>query len=792
MMDKVRIEAVEKSINAHLRSDFALSLKEAKGHELWYAMAKTLMEYISPYKDLREQGEGTSIRQAHYFSAEFLIGRSFLNNALNLDLYDVFARIAEKWGFSLQEILEEELDPALGNGGLGRLAACFLDSAANERLALSGHGILYQYGLFKQVLEDGFQHEYPDAWRATAYPFAIRREEEACLVHYRDFSVRAIPYEIPILGYRNGYVNILQLWHAEPVEAFDFSLFNSQQFAAAVAEKNKVEDICRVLYPNDSSREGRLLRLRQQYFFVSASLQNIIRLYKKRWGSNFSEFSKEHVFQLNDTHPVLAVPEFIRLLMEEALSYEEAWKITGSVFAYTNHTTLQEALERWDVAFFEELFPAIFDIIKRIDTEFRKTAQLASLSEEAINRIAPLRQKEVQMASIACFSSFKINGVAKIHSEILKEKTLQEFYALSPEKFTNKTNGVTPRRWLHHTNPRLGNLLTDLLGSKAWIGNLDLLAKLEKYQGDTLLLEELGKIKAENKIDLAAYLKRERNIIIDPDALFDVQVKRLHEYKRQLLNAFEILDRYYRIKEGAPVSETPVVYLFGAKAASSYYRAKGIIKFINDIAQTINKDSKAAELMQVHFIPNYNVSLAEKIFPASDLSEQISTVGKEASGTGNMKFMMNGALTIGTHDGANIEILEAVGEENAYIFGHTLSKFPEILASYSPIESYQTVEGLQVVVDTLRTGVLDKRAKDMYDDIYHSLLRGNDWEMADQYYVLGDFAEYRNTRKSAHDAYQNQETWCKKAWINICRSGRFSSDRTIREYAKEIWRISAK
>ncbi len=788
MTDKMKIEDVEKAINAHLRSNFALSLKEAKEHELWYAMAKTLMEYMTPYKERR--GDGSSVRQAHYFSAEFLIGRSFLNNALNLGLYDVFSRIAEKWGFSLPGILEEELDPALGNGGLGRLAACFLDSAANERLPLSGHGILYRYGLFKQVLEDGFQQEHPDAWRATAYPFAIRREEEACLVHYRDFSVRAIPYEIPILGYRNDYVNILQLWHAEAIEPFDFSLFNSQQFAAAVAEQNKVEDICRVLYPNDSSREGRLLRLRQQYFFVSASLQNIIRQYKERRGSNFSAFSNEHVFQLNDTHPVLAVPEFIRLLMEEALSFEEAWEITRRVFAYTNHTTLQEALERWDVSYFEELFPAIFDIIKRIDTEFRKTAQLASLPEEAINRIAPLRQKEVQMASIACFSSFKINGVAKIHSEILKEKTLQEFYSLSPEKFTNKTNGVTPRRWLHHSNPRLGNLLTELLGSKAWIGNLDLLAELEKYQDDPRLMEELRKIKGENKKDLAAYLKRERNISLDPNALLDVQVKRLHEYKRQLLNAFEILDRYYRIKEGAVVSETPVVYLFGAKAASSYYRAKGIIKFINDIAKVINKDSQASKLMQVHFIPNYNVSLAEKIFPAADLSEQISTVGKEASGTGNMKFMMNGALTIGTHDGANIEILEAVGEENAFIFGHTLSTFPEILAAYSAKDSYQTVEGLQELVDTLQAEVLDIRAKDMYDDIYYSLLQGSDWEKADQYYVLGDFAEYRKMRKLAHDAYQDQEAWSRKAWINICRSGRFSSDRTIREYAKEIWRIS--
>lgn len=714
-----------------------------------------------------------------------------LNNLNNLGLIADTRAALENYGQDLSNVLDAEYDAALGNGGLGRLAACFLDSCATLNLPVRGYGILYRYGLFKQYFENGYQEEKPDAWMEEGYPFVIRREEEQKLVRYNDLVVRAIPYDMPITGYGTKNVNTLRLWKSEPLEDFDYNAFNSQKFTEAIVERERVNDICRVLYPNDSTFEGKVLRVRQQYFFCSASLQAIVENELKERGS-LKDFAKYNCMQLNDTHPVLAIPELMRILLDEHnMSWEEAWDIVSHSFAYTNHTVLAEALETWEISIFERLFPRIMEIIYEIDNRFRSELAAAGYHPGKIDYMAPVSGNMVHMAWIACYASYSINGVAALHTEILKRDTLHDWHDIWPEKFNNKTNGVTPRRWLDLCNPRLSQLLTELIGDDSWVRNLDKLQSLESYLEDDTVLTRLNEIKAANKRDFAKWIKQRQDIEINPEAIYDVQIKRLHEYKRQLMNGLYILDLYFRIKDNPEQKFPPRVFIFGAKAAPGYVRAKAIIKLLNEIAKLVNNDPVVSQTIKVVFVENYNVSPAEHIIPAADVSEQISTAGKEASGTSNMKFMMNGALTLGTMDGANVEIAEAVGKENAYIFGALEEDLPELRRGYNPQAVAEETPGLRRVLDAFTDGTLSDEGTGIFHDLQLSLLESNGWEEADVYYVLGDFADYRETRdQMAADFYSDRRHWAQMCWKNIVESGRFSSDRTISDYAEEVWKIS--
>ncbi len=780
---------IKDKIEAHLMSESACSPQRCQPHDFWLALSRTIMELLAPGWEKTDIAY-EKVRQAHYFSAEFLIGRSLVNNLVNLGIYDLVQESVASFGYDLRELEEQETDPGLGNGGLGRLAACFLDSCATADQPVTGYGILYRYGLFRQSFENGFQKEYPDAWMEKGYPFMVRREKDRVLVHYQDMDVFAVPFDIPITGYATNNVNTLRLWRAEPAEEFDFNLFNSQRFDDAVISRNRVNDIYRVLYPNDTSYDGKVLRVRQQYFFVSASLQSILKKHAETHGNDFTQLDKWHSIQLNDTHPVIAIPELMRLLTAEyGLDWEAAWKITRKVFAYTNHTILAEALEKWDIGIFQFLFPWLLDIIYRIDAMFRTDAQSAGLNYDRINYLAPVGDGKIHMAWLASYASYSINGVAALHTDILKRETLRDFYQLWPGKFSNKTNGVTPRRWLRMCNPDLSALISEAAGSDEWVRDLSILKGLESKRKDDKLMKRLIDIKHQNKVRLAEYIKQTEGIEIDPNSIFDVQIKRLHEYKRQLLNALEILDQYFTIKDNPASDLVPTTWIFGAKAAPGYFRAKAIIKFINEIARLVNNDPDVNDRIKVVFMENYNVSKAEKIFPASDVSEQISTVGMEASGTGNMKFMMNGALTLGTCDGANVEIAEAVGSENCYVFGCKVEDFPATKGYYNPRWQYENIPGLKRCVDTLVDGTLDDGHTGMFQDIYNSLLNGSSWQPADPYYVLGDFEDYRSTRRTMQQDYLDKMEWARKCWTNITLSGRFSSDRTIKEYTKEIWQV---
>lgn len=758
--------------------------------EYWTATANAIVAKLA---DSWEKTEKTynSGRMQHYFSAEFLMGRAMLNNLNNLGLIADTRAALENYGQDLSNVLDAEYDAALGNGGLGRLAACFLDSCATLNLPVRGYGILYRYGLFKQYFENGYQEEKPDAWMEEGYPFVIRREEEQKLVRYNDLVVRAIPYDMPITGYGTKNVNTLRLWKSEPLEDFDYNAFNSQKFTEAIVERERVNDICRVLYPNDSTFEGKVLRVRQQYFFCSASLQAIVENELKERGS-LKDFAKYNCMQLNDTHPVLAIPELMRILLDEHnMTWEEAWDIVSHSFAYTNHTVLAEALETWEISIFERLFPRIMEIIYEIDNRFRSELAAAGYHPGKIDYMAPVSGNMVHMAWIACYASYSINGVAALHTEILKRDTLHDWHDIWPEKFNNKTNGVTPRRWLDLCNPRLSQLLTELIGDDSWVRDLDKLQSLESYLEDDTVLTQLNEIKAANKRDFAKWIKQRQGIEINPEAIYDVQIKRLHEYKRQLMNGLYILDLYFRIKDNPEQEFPPRVFIFGAKAAPGYVRAKAIIKLLNEIAKLVNNDPVVSQTIKVVFVENYNVSPAEHIIPAADVSEQISTAGKEASGTSNMKFMMNGALTLGTMDGANVEIAEAVGKENAYIFGALEEDLPELRRGYNPQAVAEETPGLRRVLDAFTDGTLSDEGTGIFHDLQLSLLESNGWEEADVYYVLGDFADYRETRdQMAADFYSDRRHWAQMCWKNIVESGRFSSDRTISDYAEEVWKIS--
>lgn len=788
----ISTEKIKNSIIAHLQAESACSAAKATPFEFWRALSRTIIELLAARWDITDE-QYCQGRQAHYFSAEFLVGRSMLNNLINLDIYDPVKKAVSELGYDLADLEKEEADPGLGNGGLGRLAACFLDSAATADLPVTGYGLLYRYGLFRQEIENGFQKEYPDAWMEKTYPYIIRRDEQKVRIHYHDMDVYAVPNDMPVTGFRTDNVNTLRLWSAEPAQEFDFNLFNSQRFDDAVVQRNRVNDIFRVLYPNDTSYDGKVLRVRQQYFFVSASLQCIVANYEKTYGTDFSHFADQNVIQLNDTHPVIAIPELMRILTEKKnMAWEQAWDITKRTFAYTNHTIMAEAMEKWDVGIFHFLFPWILRIIERIDHQFRQEMHQQGLHIDQINRLAPIGDGKVNMAWLAIYGSASINGVAAMHTEILKQQTLHEFYKLWPERFSNKTNGVTPRRWLRLVNPRLSGLLSELAGDERWIKDLNRLRELRKYSADNQVMARLADIKQASKKDLAEFIAQTEGVKIDPESIFDVQIKRLHEYKRQLLNALLILDQYYQLKDNPGKNIMPVTYLFAAKAAPGYFRAKSIIKFINEIARMINRDPAAREIIKVLFIQNYNVSKAEKLFPAADISEQISTVGMEASGTGNMKFMINGAVTLGTCDGANVEIAEAAGDENCYLFGCKVEDFAKTRGYYNPQWQYNHIPGLKRCVDTLINGTFNDSGTGMFQDLYNGLLYGSDWQPADPFYVLGDFDEYRQTRQRAFADYLVRPEWSRKGWINITESGRFSSDRTIKEYAADIWHIAPK
>ena len=781
--------SLEEQLKSQVRAVSGRPERVSTEMEAWQGLSAAIIDRIADRWHATERTYAVG-RMEHYFSAEFLMGRALLNNLSNLGMVDEAREALAALGKDLSVVLEEEPDAALGNGGLGRLAACFLDSCATLDLPVAGYGILYRYGLFKQLFDNGFQTEHPDPWMEEGYPFVIRREEEQRIVRYADLTVRAIPYDMPITGYGTQNVNTLRLWKAEPMEEFDYDAFNSQRFTDAIVDRERTMDISRVLYPNDTTFEGKVLRVRQQYFFCSASLQASVDNYVAEHGSDLRGFAEYNAIQLNDTHPVLAIPELMRILMDEhGLGWEDAWDVVSRTFAYTNHTVLAEALETWDIHIFDRLFPRISEIVREIDRRFRIDMSERGVDGATIDYMAPVAGNTVRMAWIACYASYSINGVAALHTEIIKRETLKEWYAIWPERFNNKTNGVTPRRWLKQCNPRLATLLDEVTGSDRWVTDLDVLSEYTGA-GNSELYARLAQIKHANKVDFAAWIKDREGVEIDPDAIYDVQIKRLHEYKRQLLNAFYVLDLYFRIKDNPALDVPKRVFIFGAKAAPGYIRAKAIIKLINTIADLVNNDSDINGRIKVVFVHNYNVSPAEHIIPAADISEQISMAGKEASGTSNMKFMMNGALTLGTLDGANVEILEAVGEENAYIFGATDDELPELRRHYDPRWHYENVPGLKRVIDALTDGTLDDSNSGWFHDLRWSLLESG-YEPADVYYVLGDFASYRETKDRMAQDYRDQDAWSRKAWINITRSGRFSSDRTISDYAREVWHINA-
>lgn len=788
---RVEKEVLRKQIEKNLKVSFGKELNEAKDFEIYRALGQAVMENIADnWYDTGKLYEKQ--KQAFYLSAEFLMGRALGNNLINLGMLEEVRELFEELGIDYNKVEDAEEDSALGNGGLGRLAACFLDSLATLNLPGKGYGIRYRNGIFNQEFRDGYQIEKPETWLKYGDVWSVMRPDDEVIVTFGDGSVRAVPYDMPIIGYGTNNINTLRLWEAHSLVDLDLAKFNQQDYLHATQQKTLAEDISRVLYPNDSTDEGKKLRLKQQYFFVSASLQDIVKRYKKVHGSDFDKFAEFTAIQLNDTHPVIAIPELMRIFVDiEGISWEKAWSIVEKTFAYTNHTILAEALEKWWVGLYEQVVPRIYQITQGIDN------QLKGLLEERFpndvnrqNRMRIINGNMIHMAWLAIYGSHKVNGVAALHTEILKNKELKDWYELYPEKFLNKTNGITQRRWLLQSNPQLANLITELIGD-SWITDLSELKKLEAYLDDEKVLKRILDIKHEKKVELAEFLKKTQGIEIDPDSIFDVQIKRLHEYKRQLLNIFQIIGLYNKLKLNPNMNFTPVTYIFGAKAAPGYFIAKGIIRLINEVAQMINKDPDVNSKLKVVFVENYRVSVAQKLFPAADISEQISTAGKEASGTGNMKFMLNGALTLGTMDGANVEIVEEAGKENNYIFGLTVKEVEEMRNNgYDPHVPYNSVEGLKKIVDSLVDGTFSDLGNGVYGNIHRSLMETAPWHQADQYFVLEDYEAYRRTQQIINKEYTFRMDWARKQLKNIANAGKFSSDRTIKEYAEEIWNIT--
>ena len=772
--------------------------EEAAPQELHEALSECLMERIAPVWNGSRKNYAKG-RQVCYLSAEFLVGRAIYNNLFALGLTQKAKELFQKMGADLSS-MEEVEDAALGNGGLGRLAACYMDSAAALGMPVQGYGIRYRFGLFRQEFENGFQAERADDWSRYGDPWSVRREKDAVTVKFSDETVRAVPYDMPVIGYGGKSINTIRLWQSEPLVPFDFRKFNDQVYDEAVEQKNRAEDISRVLYPNDTTDEGKILRIRQQYFFCSASVQDVLRAYTAEHGNDFTKFADCYAMQLNDTHPTVAICELIRLLEAHGVSFEEAFGIARRTFRYTNHTVMAEALETWEESLYASVLPEICGVIDRIAQ--RQEAEFTRLGGKFAENLASCaivtaekdsdtgkEKKTIHMANLAVYASSAVNGVARLHTEILKKQVLRPWYELYPERFHNVTNGITQRRWLAVCNPELSTLVTRLLGSDAWITDLSRLKQLEPFAADTGVLDAFLNVKWQKKQQLSKFIAEHEGVQIPHDFIFDIQAKRLHEYKRQFLNALSILDFYFGIKDGSLRDFTPTAFLFGAKAAPGYVRAKGIIKLINEIARLVNSDPEAKKYLRVVFVRNYDVSYAEKLVCAADLSEQISTAGTEASGTGNMKFMLNGAPTLGTYDGANIEIVENAGSENNYIFGARVEELDRIRESYNPNEIYGKDARVRRALDALVDGTLDDGGTGVFEELHSSILKGASWHRPDQYFLLYDFESYQETRLRANREYRNRLAFARKGFLNLANAGYFSSDRSMEEYAANIWHI---
>ena len=772
-----------KDAEQRLLTESHKDLAHASAWELHNAVSGAAMDALAPVW-VKKEAERFPRRQAYYLSMEYLVGRLVYNNLYCMGILDEVRSLLKEKGVDIA-ILEDVEDDAFGNGGLGRLAACFLDSAVTCGIPLTGYGLRFRYGLFRQDFVDGRQVEFPDDWSRFGDPWSVRRLDEAVTVSMKTGDVLAVPYDMPVIGFGGKNIGTLRLWQTESLHEIDFALFNSQDYAKAAADKNKAEDITKILYPNDTRKEGRMLRVKQQYVLVSATMQDILRSYRKRHGRDYSCFAGEVAAQLNDTHPTMAIPELIRLLCEDGMPFEQAFLIARDTFAYTNHTVMQEALEKWDLSLLSSVCPQIVSVIRKIDARFRR--EMKKAGKEINPSLCVVLDGRVHMAELAVYATHAVNGVAALHSEILKNDVFASWYQLYPERFQNKTNGITQRRWLGLCNPELSALITQKIGS-GFETDLDRLRELVPLI-DKSLCREFRAVKTLKKQQLCDEILRREGVSLDPSMVFDVQVKRLHEYKRQFMNALSILALYDELKQGKQKDLPPVVFLFGAKAAPGYDRAKAIIHWINMIAAKVNNDPETCNRLKVVFVRNYNCSWAEKIIPAADISEQISPAGTEASGTGNMKLMLNGAVTLGTFDGANVEIVEEAGRENNYIFGATVEELEKIKDVYDPTAIYEKNALLRRALDTLIDGTFPDDDGALHE-LHDAILKGASWHKPDHYYVMKDFEDYYQTKLQAiRDAKADEDAFSRKCLMNVACAGKFSSDRTIRQYAKEIWSV---
>ena len=812
MIDKqFKKEAFKQSVKDNVKFLYRKTLEEATQEQIFQAVSYTVKDVIiDNWLETQNAYDEQDPKVLYYMSMEFLMGRALGNNLINLGAYGEVQEALEELGLDLNCLEDQEPDPALGNGGLGRLAACFLDSLATLNYCAYGCGIRYRYGMFKQKIENGFQIEAPDNWLKNGYPFELRRPEYAKEVHFGGYvrveydhatgqnkfihegyqAVKAIPYDMPIVGYDNKVVNTLRIWDAEPIVDFELDSFDKGDYKKAVEQENLARNIVEVLYPNDNHYAGKELRLKQQYFFVSASIQAAIEKYKKNH-SDIRKLYEKVCFQMNDTHPTVAVAELMRILLdEEGLGWDEAWAVTTKCCAYTNHTIMSEALEKWPIELFSRLLPRVYQIIEEINRRFILDIQAKYPGNyEKIKKMAIIYDGQVKMAHLAIVAGFSVNGVARLHTEILKNQELHDFYEMMPEKFNNKTNGITQRRFLLHGNPLLAKWVTDHIGPD-WITDLPQLKKLAVYADDEKALQEFMNIKYQNKVRLAKYILEHNGVEVDPHSIFDVQVKRLHEYKRQLLNILHVIYLYNQIKQHPEMDFYPRTFIFGAKASAGYHTAKKIIKLINSVADVVNNDASINGKLKVVFIENYRVSNAEMIFAAADVSEQISTASKEASGTGNMKFMLNGAPTLGTMDGANVEIVEEVGAENEFIFGLSSDEVInyENNGGYDPNVIYNTDGDIRQVLMQLINGTFSDDTE-LFRDLYDSLLNTKNTDRPDRYFILADFRAYAEAQKRVEEAYRDEKRWAKMALLNTANSGKFTSDRTIQEYVDDIWKL---
>ena len=803
-------EAIKKSIIDNVKNQFRKTIDEATPQQVYQAVAYAVKDVIiDNWIATQKTFDDLKVKKVYYLSMEFLMGRALGNNIINLGEQKEIREALEELGFDLNAIEDQEPDPALGNGGLGRLAACFLDSLATLGYPAYGCGIRYHYGMFKQKIENGYQIEVPDEWLKNGYPFEIRRAEYATEVKFGGYvktvwngqrnvfvqegyqSVLAVPYDMPIVGYGNNVVNTLRIWDAQPINTFSLTAFDKGDYQKAVEQENLAKNLVEVLYPNDNHYAGKELRLKQQYFFNSASLQVAIKKFKEQ-NEDIHMLPEKVVFQMNDTHPTVSVAELMRILLdEEHLEWEDAWDITTRCCAYTNHTIMAEALEKWPIELFSRLLPRIYQIVEEINRRFLlEVGQKYPNNYEKVKKMAIIFDSQVKMAHLAIVAGFSVNGVARLHTEILKKQELRDFYEMMPEKFNNKTNGITQRRFLLHGNPLLAQWVTDKIGNE-WITDLPHISKLAIYAEDEKCRQEFMNIKYQNKLRLAKYIKEHNGIDVNPRSIFDVQVKRLHEYKRQLLNILHVMYLYNQLKDNPGIDMVPRTFIFGAKAAAGYQIAKKTIKLINSVADVINNDKSINGKIKVVFIEDYKVSNAEIIFAAADVSEQISTASKEASGTGNMKFMLNGALTLGTMDGANVEIVEEVGEDNAFIFGLTSDEVInfENNGGYNPVEIFNTDQEIRRVLMQLINGYYAPQDPELFRDIYNSLLNTKNSAKADTYFILKDFHSYADAQQRVEAAYRDETKWAKAAMMNVACSGKFSSDRTIEEYVRDIWHL---